>query len=103
MNQNESNLNELAYSKIEIQTQKMHHLGVKRQPSSFLQEPHRVYPSIPASQRRPLRVLSLFDGIATGESTLVPLLTRLMDGGIIGRTVECFIHPKDLFSFSFNH
>lgn len=29
-------------------------------------EPHRVYPSIPAHQRRPIRVLSLFDGIATG-------------------------------------
>uniref|UniRef100_A0A8C9YXT9 DNA (cytosine-5-)-methyltransferase n=1 Tax=Sander lucioperca TaxID=283035 RepID=A0A8C9YXT9_SANLU len=29
-------------------------------------EPHRVYPSIPANQRRPIRVLSLFDGIATG-------------------------------------
>ncbi|KAK7883860.1 hypothetical protein WMY93_026983 [Mugilogobius chulae] len=28
-------------------------------------EPHRVYPSIPASLRRPVRVLSLFDGIAT--------------------------------------
>jgi len=25
-----------------------------------------VYPSIPAHQRRPIRVLSLFDGIATG-------------------------------------
>lgn len=31
-----------------------------------LQEPHRVYPSIPASLRRPIRVLSLFDGIGTG-------------------------------------
>ena len=30
------------------------------------QEPHRVYPSIPAIQRKPIRVLSLFDGIATG-------------------------------------
>lgn len=30
------------------------------------QEPHRVYPSIPADQRRPIKVLSLFDGIATG-------------------------------------
>lgn len=30
------------------------------------QEPHRIYPSIPADQRKPLRVLSLFDGIATG-------------------------------------
>lgn len=30
------------------------------------QEPHRVYPSIPAAERRPLKVLSLFDGIATG-------------------------------------
>lgn len=29
-------------------------------------EPHRMYPSIPAHQRRPIRVLSLFDGIATG-------------------------------------
>ncbi len=32
----------------------------------LLKEPHRVYPSIPADQRRPIRVLSLFDGIATG-------------------------------------
>ncbi|XP_053360127.1 DNA (cytosine-5-)-methyltransferase 3 beta, duplicate a isoform X2 [Clarias gariepinus] len=30
-------------------------------------EPHRVYPSIPAHKRRPIRVLSLFDGIATGQ------------------------------------
>uniref|UniRef100_A0AAQ4QCZ1 DNA (cytosine-5-)-methyltransferase n=1 Tax=Gasterosteus aculeatus aculeatus TaxID=481459 RepID=A0AAQ4QCZ1_GASAC len=29
-------------------------------------EPHRVYPSICADQRRPIKVLSLFDGIATG-------------------------------------
>ncbi|XP_036386719.1 uncharacterized protein LOC118779008 [Megalops cyprinoides] len=33
-------------------------------------EPHRVYPSIPAHQRRPIRVLSLFDGIATGYLVL---------------------------------
>ena len=26
-----------------------------------------MYPSIPANQRRPIKVLSLFDGIATGE------------------------------------
>ncbi|KAL4630650.1 hypothetical protein GN956_G16307 [Arapaima gigas] len=36
-------------------------------------EPHRVYPSIPPSQRRPLRVLSLFDGIATGYLVLKDL------------------------------
>uniref|UniRef100_A0A7N8WIR9 DNA (cytosine-5-)-methyltransferase n=1 Tax=Mastacembelus armatus TaxID=205130 RepID=A0A7N8WIR9_9TELE len=36
-------------------------------------EPHRVYPSIPASLRRPLRVLSLFDGIATGYLVLKDL------------------------------
>ncbi|XP_034029359.1 uncharacterized protein LOC117513134 [Thalassophryne amazonica] len=36
-------------------------------------EPHRVYPSIPASQRKPLRVLSLFDGIATGYLVLKDL------------------------------
>uniref|UniRef100_A0A672HRP8 PHD-type domain-containing protein n=1 Tax=Salarias fasciatus TaxID=181472 RepID=A0A672HRP8_SALFA len=36
-------------------------------------EPHRVYPCIPANLRRPLRVLSLFDGIATGESRFRPL------------------------------
>ncbi|XP_068997839.1 uncharacterized protein [Embiotoca jacksoni] len=36
-------------------------------------EPHRVYPSIPASLRRPLRVLSLFDGIATGYLVLKEL------------------------------
>ncbi|KAL1249796.1 hypothetical protein QQF64_020801 [Cirrhinus molitorella] len=33
-------------------------------------EPHRVYPSIPAHQRRPIKVLSLFDGIATGYLVL---------------------------------
>ncbi|ROL53231.1 DNA (cytosine-5)-methyltransferase 3B [Anabarilius grahami] len=33
-------------------------------------EPHRVYPSIPANLRRPIRVLSLFDGIATGYLVL---------------------------------
>ena len=36
---------------------------------SFLiwQEPPKLYPAIPAARRRPIRVLSLFDGIATGE------------------------------------
>ncbi|XP_074499588.1 uncharacterized protein LOC141772483 isoform X1 [Sebastes fasciatus] len=33
-------------------------------------EPHRVYPSIPADRRRPIKVLSLFDGIATGYLVL---------------------------------
>ncbi|XP_074498757.1 uncharacterized protein LOC141772022 isoform X2 [Sebastes fasciatus] len=36
-------------------------------------EPHRVYPSIPANLRRPLRVLALFDGIATGYLVLKDL------------------------------
>ncbi|TDH10077.1 hypothetical protein EPR50_G00071120 [Perca flavescens] len=36
-------------------------------------EAHRVYPSIPANQRRPVRVLSLFDGIATGYLVLKDL------------------------------
>ncbi|XP_044066136.1 uncharacterized protein LOC122882624 isoform X2 [Siniperca chuatsi] len=36
-------------------------------------EPHRVYPSIPANLRRPVRVLSLFDGIATGHLVLKDL------------------------------
>ncbi|XP_073679162.1 DNA (cytosine-5-)-methyltransferase beta, duplicate b.3 [Garra rufa] len=36
-------------------------------------EPHRVYPSILANQRRPIRVLSLFDGIATGYLVLKDL------------------------------
>uniref|UniRef100_A0A8C1UR13 DNA (cytosine-5-)-methyltransferase n=1 Tax=Cyprinus carpio TaxID=7962 RepID=A0A8C1UR13_CYPCA len=36
-------------------------------------EPHRVYPSIPAHKRRPIRVLSLFDGIATGYLVLKDL------------------------------
>uniref|UniRef100_A0A672LAC6 DNA (cytosine-5-)-methyltransferase n=1 Tax=Sinocyclocheilus grahami TaxID=75366 RepID=A0A672LAC6_SINGR len=38
--------------------------------SAFEFEPHRVYPSIPAHKRRPIRVLSLFDGIATGYLVL---------------------------------
>ncbi|KAM9751469.1 DNA (cytosine-5-)-methyltransferase 3 beta, duplicate a [Menidia menidia] len=36
-------------------------------------EPHRIYPSIPADQRRPIKVLSLFDGIATGYLVLKDL------------------------------
>ncbi|XP_058246542.1 DNA (cytosine-5-)-methyltransferase 3 beta, duplicate a isoform X2 [Hemibagrus wyckioides] len=41
--------------------------------SAFEFEPHRVYPSIPARQRRPIKVLSLFDGIATGYLVLKDL------------------------------
>ncbi|XP_047196039.1 DNA (cytosine-5-)-methyltransferase 3 beta, duplicate a [Hippoglossus stenolepis] len=40
-------------------------------------EPHRVYPSIPADQRRPIRVLSLFDGIATGYLVLKDLGVKM--------------------------
>ncbi|XP_029690198.1 uncharacterized protein isoform X1 [Takifugu rubripes] len=36
-------------------------------------EPHRVYPSISANLRRPIRVLSLFDGIGTGYVVLKDL------------------------------
>ncbi|XP_032810496.2 DNA (cytosine-5)-methyltransferase 3A-like [Petromyzon marinus] len=36
-------------------------------------EPPRLYPPIPASQRKPIRVLSLFDGIATGLLVLKEL------------------------------
>ncbi|XP_072222812.1 LOW QUALITY PROTEIN: uncharacterized protein [Leuresthes tenuis] len=38
--------------------------------SALAFEPHRVYPPIPADQRRPIKVLSLFDGIATGYLVL---------------------------------
>ncbi|KAK7877914.1 hypothetical protein WMY93_031443 [Mugilogobius chulae] len=41
--------------------------------SAFEFEPHRLYPAIPAGQRRPIRVLSLFDGIATGYLVLKDL------------------------------
>uniref|UniRef100_A0A3Q3ETR4 DNA (cytosine-5-)-methyltransferase n=1 Tax=Labrus bergylta TaxID=56723 RepID=A0A3Q3ETR4_9LABR len=41
--------------------------------SAMAFEPHRVYPSIPADCRRPIRVLSLFDGIATGYLVLQEL------------------------------
>ncbi|XP_051525560.1 uncharacterized protein LOC127424414 isoform X2 [Myxocyprinus asiaticus] len=41
--------------------------------SAFEFEPHRVYPSIPAYQRRPIKVLSLFGGIATGYLVLKDL------------------------------
>uniref|UniRef100_A0A8C4XAL7 DNA (cytosine-5-)-methyltransferase n=1 Tax=Erpetoichthys calabaricus TaxID=27687 RepID=A0A8C4XAL7_ERPCA len=36
-------------------------------------EPHRLYPAVPADKRRPIRVLSLFDGIATGYLVLKDL------------------------------
>uniref|UniRef100_A0A6Q2XQQ2 DNA (cytosine-5-)-methyltransferase n=1 Tax=Esox lucius TaxID=8010 RepID=A0A6Q2XQQ2_ESOLU len=41
--------------------------------SAFQFEPHRVYPSIPANMRRPIKVLSLFDGIGTGYLVLKEL------------------------------
>uniref|UniRef100_A0AAQ5Y038 DNA (cytosine-5-)-methyltransferase n=1 Tax=Amphiprion ocellaris TaxID=80972 RepID=A0AAQ5Y038_AMPOC len=41
--------------------------------NSAMEFPHRVYPSIPANLRRPVRVLSLFDGIATGYLVLKDL------------------------------
>ncbi|XP_062315006.1 DNA (cytosine-5-)-methyltransferase 3 beta, duplicate a isoform X1 [Osmerus eperlanus] len=41
--------------------------------SALAFEPHRVYPSIPTHQRRPIKVLSLFDGIATGYLVLKDL------------------------------
>lgn len=34
----------------------------------FRQEIPMIYPAVPAEQRRPIRVLSLFDGIATGKA-----------------------------------
>ncbi|CAL8406482.1 unnamed protein product [Arctogadus glacialis] len=37
--------------------------------SALAFEPHRVYPSISADQRRPIRVLSLYDGIATDDDS----------------------------------
>ncbi|XP_061701921.1 DNA (cytosine-5)-methyltransferase 3C-like [Syngnathoides biaculeatus] len=40
-------------------------------------DPHRVYPSIAADKRRPLKVLSLFDGIATGYLVLKDLGFKL--------------------------
>ncbi|XP_077369408.1 DNA (cytosine-5)-methyltransferase 3C-like isoform X2 [Festucalex cinctus] len=36
-------------------------------------EPHRVYPAISADRRKPMKVLSLFDGIATGYLVLKDL------------------------------
>ncbi|KAM8830469.1 DNA (cytosine-5)-methyltransferase 3B isoform 2-T2 [Synchiropus picturatus] len=33
-------------------------------------EKPKIYPAVPAEQRRPIRVLSLFDGIATGKSPM---------------------------------
>lgn len=40
----------------------MHHIYF-----CFFQESPKIYPAVPAEQRRPIRVLSLFDGIATGQ------------------------------------
>lgn len=35
-------------------------------PTHGFQDPPKVYPPVPAEKRKPIRVLSLFDGIATG-------------------------------------
>uniref|UniRef100_A0A7N8WKC7 DNA (cytosine-5-)-methyltransferase n=1 Tax=Mastacembelus armatus TaxID=205130 RepID=A0A7N8WKC7_9TELE len=50
---------------------KVQDLFVNNSAMSF--EPHRVYPSIPADHRKPIKVLSLFDGIATGYLVLKDL------------------------------
>ncbi|XP_055747833.1 uncharacterized protein LOC129829871 isoform X2 [Salvelinus fontinalis] len=53
-------------------------------------EPHRMYPSIPAHQRRPIRVLSLFDGIATGYLVLKDLgfiIKRYIASEICGNSI----------------
>lgn len=44
------------------------------------QEPPKLYPAIPAARRRPIRVLSLFDGIATGESEAMKEASRRAEG-----------------------
>lgn len=78
--------NESIDNNIYKQEQKTHNLLVLQWVGSEVsffsvpQEPHRVYPSIPANQRRPLRVLSLFDGIATGESTPPPDASKSVCG-----------------------
>ncbi|CAL8329611.1 unnamed protein product [Merluccius merluccius] len=41
--------------------------------SAMAFEPHRVYPSVSADRRRPIKVLSLFNGIATGYLVLKEL------------------------------
>lgn len=38
------------------------------------QEPPKLYPSVLAEKRKPIRVLSLFDGIATGERRILILV-----------------------------
>uniref|UniRef100_A0A8C7Q3Z4 DNA (cytosine-5-)-methyltransferase n=1 Tax=Oncorhynchus mykiss TaxID=8022 RepID=A0A8C7Q3Z4_ONCMY len=53
-------------------------------------EPHRMYPSIPTHQRRPIRVLSLFDGIATGYLVLKDLgfiIKRYIASEICGNSI----------------
>ncbi|XP_030921485.1 LOW QUALITY PROTEIN: DNA (cytosine-5)-methyltransferase 3A, partial [Geospiza fortis] len=42
-------------------------------PLPWLQDPPKVYPPVPAEKRKPIRVLSLFDGIATGLLVLKDL------------------------------
>uniref|UniRef100_A0A3Q2FL57 PHD-type domain-containing protein n=1 Tax=Cyprinodon variegatus TaxID=28743 RepID=A0A3Q2FL57_CYPVA len=68
-------------------------------------EPHRVYPSIPTKLRRPLRVLSLFDGIGTGKSPAPKASARLFCLSqlvtVSIRHHKCFSHPNDLVFLSF--
>lgn len=48
-----------------------------------LQDPPKVYPPVPAEKRKPIRVLSLFDGIATGGwGSLAPWLFQGSPWGV---------------------
>lgn len=42
----------------------------------FFQEPAKLYPPVAAEKRKPIRVLSLFDGIATGRQRWLNIKTQ---------------------------
>uniref|UniRef100_A0A8C8JUB1 DNA (cytosine-5-)-methyltransferase n=1 Tax=Oncorhynchus tshawytscha TaxID=74940 RepID=A0A8C8JUB1_ONCTS len=65
--------------------------------SAFQFEPDRVYPSIPANLRRPINVLSLFDGIGTGYFVLKEL------GFKVGKYVASEICSESIAVSEINH
>lgn len=63
----------------------------------FFQEKTKIFPAVPAEQRRPIRVLSLFDGIATGEFCNKALVLQETHVGVMNLSISSTVQ-KNIFT-----
>lgn len=66
---------------------------------TVFQEKPKIYPAVPAEQRRPIRVLSLFDGIATGGNEPVMHLYWCADCVMLHSSEDVADHHARLFLY----